>query len=253
MNEQEQVNYQRIAEAIEYIKVHYKDQPSLDLIAENVHISPFHFQRLFVDWAGVSPKKFLQFISLQYAKDVLKNNQATLSDAAEVTGLSSTSRLHDLFVRIEGMTPGEYKNGGKDLIISYSFSETLFGNVIVASTVKGVCFMVFFDTKENTLIDLKSHFPNAYFIQARDAYQESALKIFSKGEKKFEPSKAAFKRYRISIECMGCIIENTNGLFNNLWYDSGIYRETICITCPRYSNREQSDCIFNSMSSCNSS
>jgi len=193
MNEQEQVNYQRIAEAIEYIKAHYKDQPSLDLIAENVHVSPFHFQRLFTDWAGVSPKKFLQFISLQHAKEVLKRNEATVSDAVEATGLSSSSRLHDLFVRIEGMTPAEYKNGGKELTISYSFSETLFGNVIIASTSKGVCFMAFYDTEENAFIDLKSHFPNAHFIQSRDVYQESALKIFNKNEKDLNQVKLHLK------------------------------------------------------------
>jgi len=193
MNEQEQVNYQRIAEAIEYIKAHYKDQPSLDLIAENVHVSPFHFQRLFTDWAGVSPKKFLQFISLQHAKEVLKKNEVTVSDAVEATGLSSSSRLHDLFVRIEGMTPGEYKNGGKELTISYSFSETLFGNVIVASTSKGVCFMAFYDTEENAFVDLKSHFPNAQFIQSHDTYQESALKIFDKDEKDLNQIKLHLK------------------------------------------------------------
>lgn len=207
MDEQEQVNYQRIAEAIEYIKVHYKDQPSLDLIAESVHISPFHFQRLFTDWAGVSPKKFLQFISLQHAKEVLKRNAATLSDALDATGLSSSSRLHDLFVSIEGMTPGEYKNGGKDLTISYSFSETLFGNVIVASTLKGVCFMAFYDTEENALMDLKKHFPNAHFIVSYDAYQESALKIFNKNEKDLNQVKLHLKGTDFQLKVWGALLK----------------------------------------------
>lgn len=147
MNEQEEVNYNRIAEAIEYIIANYKNQPTLDVIADDVHISPFHFQRLFSEWAGVSPKKFLQFISLRHAKKVLENMGSSLLDAAEAIGLSNTSRLHDLFVCIEGMTPGEFKNGGKALTISYGFSETLFGNVIIASTVKGICFMAFCETK----------------------------------------------------------------------------------------------------------
>jgi AraC family transcriptional regulator, regulatory protein of adaptative response / methylated-DNA-[protein]-cysteine methyltransferase len=115
MSEQEQMNYNRIAEAIDYIKTNFKEQPNLDAVAEKVHLSPFHFQRLFTDWAGVSPKKFLQYISVEHAKQILKDKQATLFDAAYETGLSGTGRLHDLFIKIEGMTPGEFKNGGENL------------------------------------------------------------------------------------------------------------------------------------------
>src|SRR5215212_9318414 len=103
MNDQQQNNFGRIAEAIGYIKDNFKTQPGLDEIAEKIHLSPFHFQRLFTEWAGVSPKKFLQYLSVEYAKSVLKEKQATLFDAAYETGLSGTSRLHDLFVKIEGM------------------------------------------------------------------------------------------------------------------------------------------------------
>ncbi|HYE53373.1 MAG TPA: AraC family transcriptional regulator, partial [Chitinophagaceae bacterium] len=112
MNPQEHINFNRIAEAIGYIRQNFKDQPNLDEVAEKVHLSPFHFQRLFTDWAGVSPKKFLQFLTVEHAKGILKNGQATLLDAAFETGLSGTGRLHDLFIKIEGMTPGEFKNGG---------------------------------------------------------------------------------------------------------------------------------------------
>lgn len=137
MNTQENINYNRIADAIDYIKINFKEQPNLDEVAEKVHLSPFHFQRLFTEWAGTSPKKFLQYISVEHAKKILKeNNQATLFDAAFDTGLSGTSRLHDLFVNIEGMTPAEYKNGGKNLEINFSFAESPFGNIIVASTQK---------------------------------------------------------------------------------------------------------------------
>jgi len=179
MNEQEQVNYKRIAEAIEYIKAHYKEQPSLDKIAEHVHLSPFHFQRLFSDWAGVSPKKFLQYISLEHAKDVLKNKETTLSDAVHAAGLSGSSRLHDLFISIEGMTPGEFKNGGSLLSINYSFAETLFGTIIVASTPKGICYMAFAESKEQAWMDLQEHFPNAHFKQFVDDMQQNALHIFT--------------------------------------------------------------------------
>ncbi len=178
MTEQEQINYNRIAEAIDYIKTNFKEQPSLNDIAESVHLSPFHFQRLFTDWAGVSPKKFMQYISIEYAKQVLKNKQATLFETAHQTGLSGTSRLHDLFINIEGMTPGEFKNGGENLSISYSFAESPFGNIIVASTSKGICHMAFFDDKNEAFAILKKRFPNATYNQVVDKTQQNALFIF---------------------------------------------------------------------------
>jgi len=102
MNEQEHINYIRIAEAIEYIRENFKDQPNLDEVAAKVHLSPFHFQRLFTEWAGVSPKKFLQYISVEHAKHILKEKETTLFDAAYETGLSGTGRLHDLFYQNRG-------------------------------------------------------------------------------------------------------------------------------------------------------
>lgn len=178
MTEQEHINYGRIAEAIDYIKTNFKDQPSLNEIAETVHLSPHHFQRLFKDWAGVSPKKFMQYISIEYAKQLLKEKQATLFDTAYETGLSGTGRLHDLFINIEGMTPGEYKNGGERLIINYSFAESPFGNLIVASTSKGICHMAFVENESQALKDLQCRFPNANFNQVVDLNQQNALFIF---------------------------------------------------------------------------
>ncbi|KOP37648.1 cysteine methyltransferase [Flavobacterium sp. WLB] len=178
MNTQENINYNRIADAIDYIKANFKEQPNLDEVAEKVHLSPFHFQRLFSDWAGTSPKKFLQYTSLEHAKKLLKENQATISETAYETGLSGTSRLHDLFVNIEGMTPAEYKNGGKNLEINYSFAESPFGNIIVASTQKGVCFMAFAEDEAMGFNDLKNKFPNAAFSRKLDLAQQNALFIF---------------------------------------------------------------------------
>lgn len=178
MNEQGNINYNRIAEAIDYIKNNFKLQPNLDKIAEKIHLSPAHFQRLFTEWAGTSPKKFLQYISVEHAKKILEEKQSTLFDTAFETGFSSTSRLHDLFVNIEGMTPAEYKNGGKNLDINYSFAESPFGSLIVASTLKGVCYMSFEDNEEKALSDLKSKFPNATFQRKLDLFQQNALFIF---------------------------------------------------------------------------
>src|SRR5476651_1454929 len=168
METQEIINYQRIEQAINYIRLNFKDQPNLDEVAEKVNLSPFHFQRLFTDWAGISPKKFLQYLSLDYAKSLLKEKQVTLFDAAFETGLSGTGRLHDLFINIEGMTPAEYKNGGQSLTINYSFAESPFGNVIVASTPKGICYIAFADDRQDAFKELHTRFANARFLQMVD-------------------------------------------------------------------------------------
>jgi AraC family transcriptional regulator of adaptative response/methylated-DNA-[protein]-cysteine methyltransferase len=172
-------HYDHIAVAIEYLKVHFKDQPNLDEIAAQVHMSPFHFQRLFGEWAGVSPKKFLQYLSVEHAKTMLQDKGATLSDTAFETGLSGTGRLHDLFIQIEGMTPGEYKNGGKALTIHYSFAESLFGEIIVASTSKGICYLAFVEEERQALADLRGRFPHASYRQTVDLIQQKALTLFS--------------------------------------------------------------------------
>lgn len=178
METQANINYNRIAKAIDYIKENFKTQPNLEDIAEKIHLSPAHFQRLFTEWAGTSPKRFLQYISLEHAKELLQQEQATLFDAAFEIGLSSTSRLHDLFVNIEGMTPAEYKNGGKNLHINYSFTESPFGSLIVSSTPKGVCYMSFEVDEEKALNKLKMKFPNAVFQKKLDLLQQNALFIF---------------------------------------------------------------------------
>jgi AraC family transcriptional regulator of adaptative response/methylated-DNA-[protein]-cysteine methyltransferase len=179
MTTQEHIHYDRVAEAITYIREHFKTQPSLEEVAEQIHLSPFHFQRLFTEWAGVSPKKFLQFISVQHAKEMLADKQSTLFDAAFETGLSGTGRLHDLFTKIEGMTPGEFRNGGESLSINYSYAESPFGNILVASTSKGICHMAFADHEADALQDLKRQFPNAHYQQMVDLIQQNALYIFT--------------------------------------------------------------------------
>ncbi|MDO9176898.1 MAG: methylated-DNA--[protein]-cysteine S-methyltransferase [Agitococcus sp.] len=170
-------HYQRIATAIDYIQTNFQAQPTLDDIAQHVHLSPYHFQRLFSEWAGTSPKKFLQYISLTHAKNLLKN-QASLLETAIDTGLSGASRLHDLFITIEGMTPAEYKNGGAQLTIFYSFEHTLFGEVLVASTDKGICHLAFYDDEVLALSELSHKFPNACYQQQQDSIQQTALALF---------------------------------------------------------------------------
>jgi len=180
MSTQNQIDYERIAKAIDYIRSNFRLQPGLEEVAEQISLSPAHFQKMFSDWAGTSPKKFLQFISLEHAKNLLKDEKASLFDTAYETGLSSTSRLHDLFVKIEGMSPAEYKNGGKSLNINYSFSGSPFGNVIAASTEKGICYLAFENDKNKALGDLQAKFPNASFFERQDPFQKDALSIFGK-------------------------------------------------------------------------
>jgi AraC family transcriptional regulator of adaptative response/methylated-DNA-[protein]-cysteine methyltransferase len=178
MTGQAQLNYDKIQRAIEYLDAHFKDQPGLEEVAEQVHLSPFHFQRMFSEWAGVSPKKYLQYLSLSHAKAVLRQSQASLYAASLETGLSSASRLHDLFVNIEGMTPSEYRAGGSNLQINYSFAETPFGEVVVASTAKGVCALEFCADAEQGFAALQRQFPAAQFAQRVDDLQRRALNLF---------------------------------------------------------------------------
>jgi AraC family transcriptional regulator of adaptative response/methylated-DNA-[protein]-cysteine methyltransferase len=181
MKEQNNINFERIAQAIGYLNINFKEQPNLDEVAKKVHLSPFHFQKMFTDWAGVSPKKFVQYLSVEHAKKVLANRTATLFEAAHETGLSGTGRLHDLFVNIEGMTPGEYKNGGETLDINYSYAETPFGSILAASTAKGICHLAFADDEADALGVLKQKFPNARYRQVTDLIQQQALHAFSHG------------------------------------------------------------------------
>ena len=203
--------YERIARAIGYINDHFQDQPSLDEMAAAAGVSRYHFQRLFSEWVGVSPKKFTQYLSLEYAKNLLKNNRATLLDAAYATGLSGTSRLHDLFVRIEHMTPGEYKNGGENLQINYCFADSPFGRLIVASTPKGVCHMAFEDNKTDARECLKHRFPNATYNQVVDRFQQSALFIFQKDWRELEAIRLHLKGSAFQLKVWECLLKIPSG------------------------------------------
>lgn len=198
-------DYERIKKAIEFIQSNFQQQPDLDAVAKEVFLSPFHFQRLFKDWAGVSPKKFLQYISLQHAKKMLQHH--TVMDAAYETGLSGSSRLHDLFINIEGMTPGEYKNGGEQLQINYSFAETPFGNIIVASTSKGICHLAFADDEGFALKQLQLQFPNATYRQVVDTIQQNALFIFTQDWKDLSKIKLHLKGTAFQIKVWEALLK----------------------------------------------
>lgn len=137
-------DYERIARAISYLSDHVREQPSLEAVAAHVHLSPFHFQRLFSRWAGTTPKRFLQVLTLELGKNLLAES-GSLLEVADDLGLSSTSRLHDHFVQLEAVTPGEYRGKGTGLVIRYGLHETPFGLLFAALTPRGVCRAAFLD------------------------------------------------------------------------------------------------------------
>ena len=203
--------YERVARAIAYINDNFQDQPSLDEMAAAAGVSRYHFQRLFSEWVGVSPKKFTQYLSLEYAKNLLQNSRASLLDAAYETGLSGTSRLHDLFVRIEHMTPGEYKNGGENLQINYCFADSPFGRLIVASTPRGVCHMAFEENETDARECLQRRFPNASYHQVVDRFQQTALFIFRKDWNEPETIRLHLKGSAFQLKVWECLLKIPSG------------------------------------------
>jgi AraC family transcriptional regulator of adaptative response/methylated-DNA-[protein]-cysteine methyltransferase len=145
-------DYLRIEQAILYLENHYKDQPELRQVADNVGLSEYHFQRLFTRWAGVSPKRFLQFLTKEGAKELLDRSE-NLLDTTHQVGLSSLGRLHDLFVTAEAVTPGEYKSQGAGVTIRYGIHPTPFGKCLIATTERGICHLSFVQTSEGDVID----------------------------------------------------------------------------------------------------
>lgn len=145
-------DYLRIEQAITYLENHYKDQPSLEEVAANIGLSEYHFQRLFTRWAGVSPKRFLQFLTKEGAKELL-NRSENLLDTTHQVGLSSLGRLHDLFVSTEAVTPGEYKSRGEGVTIHYGIHLTPFGKCLIGLTERGICHLGFVQTSEGDAID----------------------------------------------------------------------------------------------------
>jgi len=207
MDTQNNIHYKRVSGAIDFIRQNFKQQPKLEEIAHSVNLSPSHFQRLFTEWAGTSPKKFLQYISIEHAKRILKDEKATLFDTAFETGLSSTSRLHDLFINIEGMTPAEFKNGGKNLDIEYSFTDSPFGNILIASTAKGVCHLAFEEDYLLALKNFKMKFPNAKFYEQVNEIQKNALQIFQSDWTKLQEIKLHLKGTEFQLKAWESLLK----------------------------------------------
>ena len=178
---QAELDYRRIESAIHYIREHHTAQPPLEEIAAHVHMSPYHFQRLFTRWAGISPKKFLQYLTLQYAKAQLRNNSSLL-DITYEAGLSSTSRLHDLFISLEGMTPGQYKKAGSGISIYYGFHQGPFGKYILAITSEqGICALEFIEEEKQAAESLKKQWSESEITYDPEKTGPTATRLFSPG------------------------------------------------------------------------
>ena len=155
-------DYHRIADAIDFIAANSQQQPTLNDVAAHLELSAAHFQRLFSRWAGITPKKYLQILTVEHAKQLLSESQPLLAVSDEV-GLSSGSRLYDHFVQLEAVTPGEYKAGGAGLSIDYGVHNSPFGDIFVAATARGICKLSFLDQTDLTadITDLQRRWPNA--------------------------------------------------------------------------------------------
>lgn len=179
--EEHHINYQRIEQAIQYLQQNFQRQPELDEVAEKVHLSPFHFQRIFTEWAGVSPKKFLQYLTTGYLKERLKTSRS-IGEAAAEAGLSSQSRVYDLFTTLEAVTPGEYKEHGAGMRIGYGFHETPFGNSLIGVTDRGICWLSFIGTDQKglqALEEMKKSWYNSIFHHEQELTAELMRKIFN--------------------------------------------------------------------------
>jgi AraC family transcriptional regulator, regulatory protein of adaptative response / methylated-DNA-[protein]-cysteine methyltransferase len=155
-------DFQRVEQAMSYLQAHYPEQPTLAQVASSVGLSEYHFQRLFTHWVGISPKRFLQFLTKEHARELL-DHSASVLEAAYQSGLSGPGRLHDLFVNCDAVTPGEYKLHGSGLQISYGFHPSPFGECMVALTERGICGLAFVQQgdRREVVQDLRRRWANA--------------------------------------------------------------------------------------------
>ncbi|MFB2770965.1 methylated-DNA--[protein]-cysteine S-methyltransferase [Pelatocladus sp. BLCC-F211] len=172
--------YERIAKAIAFMYQNHLNQPDLKTIAQHVHLSEYHFQRLFTTWAGISPKRFSQYLTIEYAKSKITETK-NLLDLTLEAGLSSPGRLHDLFVKLEAMSPGEFKAGGVGLQIRYGVHESPFGYCLIATTARGICNLYFLDGTDEKAAEhnLRTKWTNAEIIRDQQMTEEISDRIFN--------------------------------------------------------------------------
>ena len=180
IQDQYELDYYRIEKAIIYLRDTRGSRPVLEHLAAHVGMSQYHFQRLFSRWAGISPKKFVQYLTLQHAKNLLSSSSFSVMDTALETGLSGSGRLHDLFIKMEAMTPGQYSRGGRKLEIRYGFHPTPFGRTFVCMTDRGICGLSFTETgNESTVLAYhRNRWPQSLFREDRDETERLLARMF---------------------------------------------------------------------------
>jgi AraC family transcriptional regulator of adaptative response/methylated-DNA-[protein]-cysteine methyltransferase len=183
MNEkytQTALDYRRIERAIGYLEENFRSQPGLDEIAASVHLSKYHFQRLFKQWAGVTPTQFMHFLTVEYAKERLAASESVFMTSLDA-GLSSAGRLHDLFVTFEAVTPGEFKKRGEGVLIRYGFHPTPFGECLIAQTTRGICALRFVSdgSDKQALQELMGEWPLATFVEDRQGTATVVERLFA--------------------------------------------------------------------------
>ncbi len=207
-------DYQRVAQAIRYLDENFQNQPSLDEIAAAVHLSKYHFQRLFKRWAGVTPNQFLHYLTIEYAKERLQESNSVYDTALDA-GLSGAGRLHDIFVNFEAMTPGQYKEQGQDLIITYGINPTPFGPCLLARTERGVCALRFISSEDGAalaLAEIKKEWPKAQFIEQPDLTAPLAARIFSTPDQEQAPLHLAVKGTNFQIQVWQALLAIPRGM-----------------------------------------
>jgi AraC family transcriptional regulator of adaptative response/methylated-DNA-[protein]-cysteine methyltransferase len=177
------IDYERIEKAIQFLAGNFHSQPNLKEIAARIHVSEYHFQRIFSRWVGISPKRFLQFLTKEYAKTLLEKS-INILDVTYQSGLTSPGRLHDLFVACEAVTPGEYKARGAGLEIIYGYHASPFGECILAKTDRGICGLSFVqnDDRRSVFMSLKQRWQNARLIEDADVTLPFVTQIFNPPE-----------------------------------------------------------------------
>jgi AraC family transcriptional regulator of adaptative response/methylated-DNA-[protein]-cysteine methyltransferase len=208
------VHFGAIARAIDHLVSHFQDQPTLEDIAAVAGMSPFHFQRVFKRWAGISPKRFAQFVTLGEAQRMLDAEASVLDTALEV-GLSGPSRLHDLFVACEAMTPGDYKARGGTLTIRWGLHDSPFGRALLAATPRGLCWLSFVidDDEAGAIETFRAEWADAETIRDEQATAAYAAQAFDIAERGGEPIRLVLRGTNFQIKVWEALLRIPPGRF----------------------------------------
>jgi AraC family transcriptional regulator, regulatory protein of adaptative response / methylated-DNA-[protein]-cysteine methyltransferase len=204
-------DYRRVASIIHWLDQHHEDQPTLKEMATAAGISEYSLQRLFSRWAGISPKRFLQFLTLEHNKSLLRSSHSILS-AGEASGLSSVSRVHDLFVTCHAMTPGEYRRGGAGLEIRYGFHDSPFGECLAAANGRGLCNLLFVaENRDEAFRNLRSQWPAASLLQDQQATRPYITRAFSPDWSTDDPLYVNLKGTGLQIQVWQALLQIPEG------------------------------------------